>query len=412
MISVPHIPLAERKALCGRLLYLEAADRRKSAFVRAGAVSEFDQLQYNLFCLTDQATTNPDNAVPLDRFLETLATDLNDHARPQLRGGHAGLVASLLKEIKQGASKLSCHTCSPLSPTVCNGGDQDDEIVARSGHCIAPLRTMFDVALQATREYYSRFGTLSLAAPIPEVMFSTQLFRGKPHDIPVDYYVGGVTTYHEGNNKSWVQVQLCLCVTKFDWSTYLAVLYVLFHECVSHAFNGLFPSPQARTSMEPNDPFGEGWMDWVAYRIMEEVIQGQGPARALAAKIRFPNEHRDVGTQFHLVRADHERKPRSEYSYIYAEGKSAAEKLYYLMERLVGSRSASWEAFLRMSFDLNMLSLPVSDRMKFVRLIDAYLSGRGQLELPFNFFPMAKIFNNYLKSNDISTLVQSVLGIR
>ena len=49
---------------------------------------------------------------------------------------------------------------------------------------------------------------------------------------------------------------------KFDWDTYAAILYVFFHECICHAYQGMKP-------LRPRplgDGFAEDWpMDWYCF---------------------------------------------------------------------------------------------------------------------------------------------------
>ena len=58
-MNVFHLPLAQRKTICGRLLYFQAAYPGRLNFVVAGAESEFDQVRDNVFRLTEQAVSSP-----------------------------------------------------------------------------------------------------------------------------------------------------------------------------------------------------------------------------------------------------------------------------------------------------------------------------------------------------------------
>src|SRR5947199_119166 len=142
-----------------------------------------------------------------------------------------------------------------------------------------------------------------------------------------------------------------------------------FQECASHAFHGIFPSSLGRKSPEPYDAFAEGWMDWVAYRIIEEIIDGRGVAAELRNEIYFPDEQLDLARQFHILRLDHEHKCRSTYASQLAIGKSAARKFLHLLERLSKSNADAWQIFLQISLDLNIMLRSADERATFVRTI-------------------------------------------
>ena len=189
-----HIPLAQRKLICARLLFFQAAYPDRLRFLRAGAQSEFDQVRDNLFRLTEQSPYSSPDDVPLDSFLRALLGDLHQQMIPQLKGKYGSLFQPVYSDIQGMVNGISCEQCSPLTPRICDGGTKDDEIVRGGGACIAPIRAMFDLAAQSATNNYSKWCNLFRNGVPRQLTFSTSLFNGKPHDVPGDYFVGGATT--------------------------------------------------------------------------------------------------------------------------------------------------------------------------------------------------------------------------
>src|SRR6266702_3331620 len=159
----------------------------------------------------------------------------------------------------------------------------------------------------------------------------------------------------------------------------------------------LFPSPLGRKSPEPYDAFAEGWMDWVAYRIIEEIIDGRGVAAELRNEIYFPDEQLDLARQFHILRLDHEHKCRATYASQLAIGKSAARKFLHLLERLSKSNADAWQIFLQISLDLNMMLRSADERATFVRTIQRLLPDPGSFDLPQQLETLPNIVHKYLQ---------------
>src|SRR5262249_34234523 len=110
--------------------------------------------------------------------------------------------------------------------------------------------------------------------------------------------------YCDITSKPHSRIIFHVCVKDFDSMTFMAFPYVMFHECIAHAFHGIYPQNQERKSSKPSDRFSEGWMDWVSYKIIEEILSSYGPAAELRGEIAFPNERLLRAQNFHQSRID------------------------------------------------------------------------------------------------------------
>jgi hypothetical protein len=407
-----HIPLMLRKALSGRSLFIEAAALFRLDFTAQNASLAFSNLEQDLF--NRAAETSP-NTIPLDRFLENLCIEIEQRAEVDAKKPHGNLVKKLVAEMKHRAGKVKCSSCSPLSPRVCDGGQNDHDIVHRGGQCIESFRSMFDFALRIATEYYEKIGKIP-SVLFPKVFLSTRLVNSPPNDIPGNYFVNGVTYYEaagDGGSRSIVKLEVY--VDKFDWNTYLVVPYVMFHECISHAFYSLSPASgnNIRKSTGPDDPFAEGWMDLVAYEVMKEVLQGRSVI-AIQPSLAFLTDHLDTGTRCHLSRANINDAPgtkKSQHAIQRAVGRDAADKFRFLMERLPESSNQAWSEFLHFSFNLNAGSFTASALSTFVWKLRRLLPSRGELVKPYQVEPIPQLLREYFEKRDLKTLVASINAI-
>jgi len=416
MSAVTHLPLNARKVVASRLLALTSLRRQQPQFEREDAVQTLAGIE-DLYLRQTATGLRSQNSVPLDRYvLDTFRIVSQQVQVDTTTQDHAALVDSVLQTIDAQASSLSCSSCSYLAPTVCNGEYSDDQIVERSGICILPITNMFRTALSSTVGCYQNFSSIFGSATCPSVDFSTAAVQKRPHDIPVPYYVGGVTNYHDSAGPN-SQVCLCLCIDEFEWETYLAMMYVLFHECVCHVFQGTVPwRGQTRQSTNANDAFAEGWMDWIAQWLLI------GEADRHAAGIEFPALQRDTGRRFYLARIDSGARRPSKYAVARIIGTRAAEKLLSLLGALPESKSDHLSHFLRLSLDLNLSSVDPKGREAFAWKVDQYLPERlpsqatdAQVassiawdENPSAVARFADLVRNYLQTNDFAAFVHEV----
>jgi len=427
-----HISLAKRKALSGTLVFLEAAEPLREEFLRVGLEAGFDMFKSLLQTWTDMEYDYSEARPPrlhdhvsLSEFLGMVVRNVGDSARPFGEGEHRANFERLFQVISDRAVQVSCSRCTEgrSDGQVCRGVDEiDDEIVATGGLCIEPLKMMYDVALGATRAYYLTYGTLVQSADLPEVVFHTGFDDLKNlHRMDIPIYVGGETKAKTADNSTRSDVKLVIAIKDFNWDSYLAALYVLFHECFSHAYHGVYQISDRQDS-QPDDAFAEGWMDWVAYNVLESLLKPTPgrevpPAAShLPARLLFHTEHLEAANRFHKERMNW-RKYKGEFRQR-AKGGQAADKVLYLLEHLRGLQNSPaynpWEVLLTLSFDLNVVLRQKADGERFVDHVNYHIPARGRdgewtAEVRYQ-EPFPRIFTKYLKDNDVKDLLRSVLA--
>lgn len=409
MTRESHIGLQRRKELCGRLFYFDTIQPYKENFSRCGAGPALDVLRNSLFNFISDELSDTTNDLSGDTFLRKLTSRFLRTAEPELER-HPQLFEVVKTALQKRGDEISCANCNSLRSGVGN-----EEVISSRGCCMSPLRQMFDIAHKTARIYYSKFATHSETI-LPEVVFSTRHSRDMSdlHDLPVPYAVTGGTQYCSLGEQSWTEVYLKMCVEKFDYDSYMATPYILFHECIAHAFHGVIPSPLNRKPSEPEDEFAEGWMDFVAFKIMEEVMDKKGPAKHLSSKVNFTDEHYHRSFNLYFSRVDlnvsHPYKP-SEHAIHRKLGQSAANKVLHVLGRLPESYKNPWQAFLQMSLDLNMhQGFEQTQRHKFVALINN-LAKPGEIDTPRH-CEIVPIIRKYLKNQDAIGFIEDILGLK
>lgn len=443
-----HIDLLQRKTISALTTFYEAIYPFEMLFHAEGAESEFDSLHQELRLRIAQELGRT-NGIPLDEFLKKLFGRMESVAKDTLEGSYPNLFEKFDEALRGKVKEICCATCTtpkqeslvpltvahgkngeaaPVAMLVCDGSERDHQVVAQSGICIKPLREMFEAAVVATRQYYTAYGTLSQKVQLPKAYLRTVPLPRKPHSFPVDYFVGGAVDFKQSTKAGWAEVELKIWVDEFDWKTYLAAPYVMFHECVAHIFHNVYPSANDRKTSTPSDEFAEGWMDFVAYMVMEEAIKGRGPASQVRSKLLFPEKQLDIGASFHKARTNPDLYPSEVKIQIgrktpspkaearkRKKGIEAASKMLAFLKTLTETDDLGREAFLRMSFDLNMLHKESTYFRTFVAQVNSYLPSPDQLwnseeervtkESVMHLEPFPELIWKYLKDNDIQAFL-------
>lgn len=191
-----------------------------------------------------------------------------------------------------------------------------------------------------------------------------------------------------------------LFVGGFDWDTYCAVPYVLFHECICHAYQNLYPGNRERGPIG-EDGFLDGWMDWIAFKVLEQEYSENSPQSS-------------IGAQFHAARI--RLDPQKPWAHR-ALGVRTAKKLLYSLSVLPGSYENAWQKFMEISCDLDVLVLSTYERILLIRAFEKYLppegfnTNDGMGYTPHQAGPLQDFLNDYLESKDIQTLVKNILSL-
>jgi len=385
-----HLDLCRRKSLSARIAFIQAALPHELRFqLSADGQTLLQQIKTSVELYSNQQVNKPSNETNLSSFLDELSEYVERVASPW---GNTALKQVLLDNLRTEITRIRCEQCSPSK--ICNGHDElDTEIVENNGQCIIYFRALYDIALRSTIEAYKKYATL-FSDPLPKVIFSTGFTNAKPHDAPVECYVSGTTTYIE-ENAPYTRVKLICQPQKFCRNCFFTVPYVLFHECIAHAFRAAKPTADKRGYSEPDDPFDEGWMDFCAYLVFERNKE--------AFAENFCTEYLRHGRDFHESRSDFYHAQRSVHSVQVALGMQAAQKTLEFLSRLPESANDPVGNFLRLSFDFNLWKFTNSERRHLVACCDNLLPKSWELPAPIYFDPaVVDTFRHYLKNRDIS----------
>lgn len=375
----------------------------------------FDQLKLENQKDSDQrkkesASTGP--SLPLTHLDVSLQSALDRFKRilPDVLLNPQSIVPQrLLPVIENTLAGISCKNCTPFG-RICEGINEaeDDEIVSAAGLCIRQLRQMFELAHEVALTYYKTYGSLFPKKP-PEVVFSTLPFESEvgSHNASASRYGSGLTIYFPTVGRA--QVELHLNIEKFDLDTYKSVPYLMFHECIAHAFHGIHPDPRKRETTKPYERYTEGWMDWVAYKILEKVVKGTAiGGQQWQDRITLPDVF-TVATALHRARSN-PANHNDGVSQIRL-GVRAAELTYDFFEALSDERKLEemdnpWGRFLQLSFDLNALGeIDAKKRNAFVGMMRRF--GFSDKEDKFR-YDLEALLIDYLRTRDILTFVEKV----
>ena len=403
MIVPEHIPLAHRKALCARLIFIEASEADRLAVAHSGAKSQLERVRDGLFSITKEAISQSPDSTRLDEFLRELSNSLRSVAPPSWakREGQ-DVIDGILSQIEQGLANVSCQTCSPSH--VCNGSEKDNVAVDGAGQCISQLRSLFEWANTAAKEAYSNHSTTFESADLPDVTFATSHYHDAPPGVPNDCFVDGATRYILQRTRRISRVELRLTTKDFDRKAYLACLYILFHECMCHVYR--FTRPGVEVS-EPDSYFSEGWMDWIAYEELVGLLRSRGVA---PGSVGFARARLDVAGELHRFRLNPDGDNDSRCATARATGKDAADRLLFQFERVLDSQVDAWKWLRRLSFDLNLSPYSEKELNDFALAIFFNLPSRDQPPKPFQVHAVPFMISKYMKKIDLHELVSDVLN--
>jgi hypothetical protein len=386
-----HVPLAVRKTLLARIIAFEEIERVLRNCSNKTVCTIARGLVDQLCVRTEGELAAPNNAVPLDHYvrteLEQLARDLEADTRLQ----PFAVVAST---IRSRADPISCTVCA-TPDDICDGGDFDDGIVDRKGPCIQPLRSWFDLAITIAACHYAVACGLTYPDHWPHCVFQTADLNEKPHPFNSTAEVSGATKHG-----SPTVVELRLRARTFDWRSYSAVPYVLLHEAF-HILEGSEGTPQ---SPDREDPFAEGWMDWIAFEVLVRTIRGTGSAFKHAAAFSAPDDVEESARLLHEARYDHNTSGVPWVSQRLLAGKRAAQTFLDFCKRCIPQDDDAWLFFLSVSLRLNLRQMTLYQHSKVVEKVNAEITPFRLLPIP-EFVATAHYLRKYLEMHDIEQVL-------
>jgi len=258
-----------------------------------------------------------------------------------------------LNELSSRLLKDYCKECIlKCGQPACDGQDpiRDARTVSVQGDCVAYLRSLFEQIKQIAISYYSSYALEPAAVSGMDVQFGTRFVNDKPTALGPNLPISAATFRDKGSLNSlvilyfYVDPQDLLVLNR---SSLLGLPYILMHELICHVFDGVAVGGDRRARNEL-DAFAEGWMDWTAFRILNQAVFGIGPKRLFRAGTVS-------GQQTASKEAFESRNARSQgatYKF-YRLGSEVASDFWEFLRQLRPWTEA-WELFLRVSLKLTV----------------------------------------------------------
>jgi hypothetical protein len=369
-VPVSHLDLEDRKVISARTICSSVVE----VSARAAASPEDKGFVETIRAQT-RSSTHPPGAGSLSDSVDSVLKTLVAVAGVSSQNKRLTVAKPVRGELKRRIGELKCSNCSPIVP--CRGFIEDDQIVAEKGECLKDFKNQFAFAHEVVVHHYNHYRReLGRDVSTIPVTFNTEKVGQRPHDLPSEILVSGRTKYHDSPSYG-SQVFLILVPTSFDWNAYCASLYLLFHELFVHAFQSTH-GEGLRTGPREDDPFSEGWMDWLAFDLMSERI---GAQRGLPWRSTSQDDNIEGGRKLHDARTDvslpfrqGSALPVGKVASTYAQGRSRGRRIAKdLLEAFydvssnsadLSERQALKAAFHELSVGLNLLP-DVERRAKF-----------------------------------------------
>jgi len=343
-----------------------------------------------------------DDAQPLDAFLRDFVANVREAMQINPQVDDTASIDAPLAALQREAERIRCNDCSYLARyngAVCDGGPFDADIVNAGGECQSLVRDSFQVALAVTRAYYGAYSPTDLGPTR-----ASYLVRHKD-DLELGSSSIFVTAHVEPGDPKCVTLTVNL--EKFTWTSLRAVSYLLMHECLIH----LHERERAAVATRPdaNDPFGEGWMDWIALTVLEEATRGEGPAARYSDALLMLSSEPQAARDAHAHRLDASRSRDDAFRIKLRRGAEAAEHMLRLLKTLPSGAESAWETLLRVSFDLNREDIETLDRHAWIDKLYLELSPAAQLSRPALNLRLIPALLEYRKSRNIRELLAAVI---
>jgi hypothetical protein len=375
-----HLKLSQRKALAARLAFAQHLDFSELPACDQDALNEFTKFSR---LIIDRANDIDEATVQngrLDSFLSDIAESLNKFAITVV--GPAGDELRRRKQdLHDRLAAIDCEHCAG-GPGVCSGEpDHDDPLVAKTGLCLKPIQKMVDLLKTEVTGLYEKAAPASIK--VPHFVFNTFSMPGGPGaGLLESFHVAGESKVRDCEIPVSI-VGLSLKRQAFDWPTFCQVPYVLMHEFLCHAFQGLLASPDAsaptkREGADETCPWTEGWMDrFAAYLAKRWIGQARG-----SEWFRF-REDRARGHIEDIHKGRYEESPSLKGLPLLR--RRAAARTFDALQRGFaghGRQSVATSAMLRFSLRLNLFDAPqqqgrLSWRERALALIETKLSVPG-----------------------------------
>ena len=217
-----------------------------------------------------------------------------------------------------------------------------------------PFKNFFSDALVCAKAWYQHF-----CPGFPPDTVLPQIFLATCHDPdpnPVfahgEFFVYGLTQFLD---RGPTIAMLAFRTAGFGWECFNACPYVLFHECIAHAFQDILPAAARR---EPNkyDAFAEGWMDWVALQVLHDRVAGRAPRNLELRASPLSADASVAAERYHHERARWHQSDAPSTAPTADVGRRGASYVKHILTTLTDDLDEGWAEFLKLSFGLNVQS--------------------------------------------------------
>ncbi len=241
------------------------------------------------------ALTNAVSDAAFERLFDNLASHIEAHPiDPELKEAKALIGAR--QRMAQRVRKLR-STCANQGSCRCRQGAANDLSGRRQGGCIAEVVQAADCMAALAKSAYA-----------PYIDLQAHTLRIEAQSIGAHVKDGLLRVSHlSGHTNVQCEPNCSVVVVKlkdrhFDLRTMGQIVYVLAHELVCHAFQGLH-GQQSRANADEQCCWSEGWMDEFAWTLLEAWLSPSNTA--VPPWIRCYLFHvKDVCAELHAYRYD------------------------------------------------------------------------------------------------------------
>ena len=253
-----------------------------------------------------------------------------------------------------------------------------------------PIEAAAIWARAATREWYSRARRAIDARIAQTSVCVTHSGSTCPKDAIPPWRLGGRTLVAADGDQPKVELEYGRAP---DWQTFASAPYVMLHEFVSHVGRRAASSESWRPPM-PSDPFAEGWMDVLAFKLHDLSVAGVGID--VPELDHWPDSMAAAGG-LHAARRNQAGAARR------AHGMDVAERFLGWLNRNV---EEPFELFVRLSMDVNSSAISDERTAVFVWAMEEALVRERKGETLHDGRPLADWMSRYATTGDLTGLIE------
>ncbi|MBN3769787.1 hypothetical protein [Burkholderia sp. Se-20378] len=279
------------------------------------------------------------------------------------RQGLVGHALGLYDSLDALATRDICASCSPGSPCTGENARADSQRIASKGKCLSPLWTLCELAETLTITQYRQ--VLGTTANLPAVQFQTG-YHTDPNNLSEVAFSAMTRESHDGAGRDII---ISFILEKLRLDDFEQLLYALVHEYFVHAMCGV---PLDSGDADLSDSFHEGWMDTIAFLVLERYLQ---PGRELSPAIGTDLEgFRDNSRRAHLRRHDNRKSGCAPAIHANALGRHTARRFVAFCEGAAGPEAG---ITLAIDFSVAMNASQANDALRgdFVSNVAKRLAG-------------------------------------